>query len=62
MDFDLATKKAATDADQGGCADHGETQQLQARLDEITTKRDGVKKDVSDRDMMMKRGDLSQLG
>ena len=50
------------EADQAGCGrtDHGETQQLQARLDEITTKRDGIKKDVSDRDTRMKRGGLCQ--
>ena len=50
------------EADQAGCGrtDHGEIQQLQARLDEITTKRDGTKKDVSDRDTRMKRGGLCQ--
>ena len=36
------------------------TLKLQARLDEITTKRDGTKKDVSDRDTRMKRGGLCQ--
>ena len=33
---------------------------VQARLDEITTKRDGTKKDVSDRDTRMNRGGLCQ--
>ena len=34
--------------------------ELQARLDEITTKRDGTKKCVSDGDTRMKRGGLCQ--
>ena len=63
MDFHLATKKAATKRiEQAGCGrtDHGETHQLQARLDEITRKRDGTKKDVSDMDTRMTRGGLCQ--
>ena len=58
MDFNLATKKAATKRICGR-TDKGETQQIQARLDEITTKRDGTKEGVSDRDTRM-RGGLCQ--
>ena len=62
MDFKLRDEEGCHEADQAGCGrtDHGETQQLQAGLDEITTKRDGTKNDVSDRDTRMKRGDLCQ--
>ena len=54
----LRNEEGCHEADQAGCGrtDHGETQQLQARLDEITTKRDGTKKDVSDRDSRMNLG------
>ena len=62
MDFNLATKKAATKRIKQAVAEliMARLEQLQARLDEITTKRDGTKKDVSDRDTRIKRGGLCQ--
>ena len=62
MDFNLATKKAATKRIKQAVAGPimARLEQLQARLDEITTKRDGTKKDVSDRDTRMNRGGLCQ--
>ena len=62
MDFTLATKKAATTRIKQAVAEPimARLEQLQARLDEITTKRDGTKKDVSDRDTRMNRGGLCQ--
>ena len=60
MDLNLATKKAATKRIKQAVAEPimARLDKLQARLDEITRKRDGIKKDVSDRDTWMKRGDL----
>ena len=60
MGFDFATKKAATKWIKQAVAEPimARLEKLQARLDEITRKRDGIKKDVSDRDTRMKRGDL----
>ena len=62
MDFNLATKEGSHETDQAGCGrtEHGETRKLQARLDEITRKRDGIKKDVSDRDTRMRTGEAHQ--
>ena len=62
MDFDFATKKAATKRIKQAVAEPimARLEELQARLDEIPTKRDGIKKDVSDRDTRMKRGGLCQ--
>ena len=64
MDLNLATKKAATKRTKQAVAEPTwrDSKKLRARLDEITTKRDGTKKDVSDRDMRMKRGGLCQRG
>ena len=47
----LRDEEGCHEADQAGCGrtDHGETQQVQPQLDEITTKHDGIKKDVTDR-------------
>ena len=57
-DFNLATKRVATKRSKQAVAEPlmAGLEKFQARLDEITTKPDGTKKDVSDRrDMMMKR-------
>ena len=58
MDFNLATKKAATNRIKQAVAEPimVRLEQLQARLDEITAKRDGTKKDVSDGDSRMNKG------
>ena len=60
MDFNFATKKAATKRIKQAVAEPimARLEKLQARLDEITTKRDGTKEDVSDRDTRMKRRSL----
>ena len=58
-DFNLARKKAATKRIKQAVA---ELIIAGDRLDEITTKRDGTKKDVSDRDTRMKRGSFCQRG
>ena len=62
VDFNLATKKATTKRIKQAVAEPimARLEQLQARLEEITTKRDGTKKDVSDRDTRMNREGLCQ--
>ena len=62
MDFNLATKKAATKMIKQAVAEliMARLEKLQARLEEITRKRDGIEKDVSDRDTRMERGGFCQ--
>ena len=62
MELNFATKKAATKRIKQAVAEPtmARFNSFRARLDEITTKRDGTKKGVSDRDTRMKRGGLCQ--
>ena len=64
IDFNLATKKAATKQIKQAVAEliRARLEKLQDRLDEITTKRHGTKKGVSERDPRMKRGSFCQRG